>query len=125
MNEITLSGALQGEPELKFSGAGKAFCNFTVRVSEKAVAGQERKTSYFDCTVFGQLAENVAESLRGGDRVIVSGKLEQQKWEKDGEKRSKIAIVVWDVGADLRFVTVDVNRTERSDGTSEPALASF
>lgn len=124
MNEVTLSGALTGEPELRFTNNGKALCNFTVRFSPPAVKGQQRDSSFFDCTAWGQLAQNIAESFRDKDRVIVFGRLEQQKWEdRDGNKRSKVQIVAWAVGADVSYVTVEVTRNESSD--QEAALAQF
>jgi single-strand DNA-binding protein len=119
-NNITISGSLTGEPELKFTKAGKALCSFSVRVvTGKKQEGEEfPPAAFFDVTAWEKLAENVAESLQKGDRVIVSGRITQNNWEdKEGNKRSKLQIQASEVGADLSYAVVTVEQNERSGRT--------
>lgn len=113
MSSVTIVGTLGGEPELRFSQSGKAGC--TLSVCENRKRGEETEAHWYDVQCWGRLAENVAESLRKGDRVIVSGQLEQRKWEKDGEKRSKVQVVAWNVGPDLSWATCSVEKNPRED----------
>ena len=77
----------------------------------------EEAVSFFDVTCWAQMAENVAESVTKGTRVLVTGRLEQRSWEtNDGEKRSKVEIVADEVGPSLRWATATINRNERSGG---------
>jgi single-strand DNA-binding protein len=123
-NSVVVTGALQNDPELKFIANGKAVVNFTVREAGATVKGEKRDSSFYDVTVWGDLAEHVASSLEKGDRVIVSGKIEQQKWEtKEGDKRSKIVIVAFQVGAELSYTEVEVIRSEKAE--AEPVNAGF
>ncbi len=76
--------------------------------------------SFFDVTAWQQLAENVAESVQKGTRVIVTGRLDQRSWEtQDGEKRSKIEIVADEVGPSVRYATAAVTKNERRGGDFE------
>jgi single-strand DNA-binding protein len=68
---------------------------------------------FFDVTCWKDLAENVASSIEKGTRVIVTGRLQQRSWEKDGEKKSKVEIVADEVGPSLRWATAGVEKTER------------
>jgi single-strand DNA-binding protein len=74
-------------------------------------------------TVWGQYGENVAESIPKGCRVIVTGRLDQRSWEKDGEKRSKVEIVADEVAPSLRWATCQVVKTERQAPADKPAYA--
>lgn len=108
----TCTGNLTRTPELRFSQSGTAMCTFTVAENRKR--GDEEQTSFFDVVAFGSLAENVAESLSRGQRVVVMGRLEQRRWETpEGDKRSKIEIVAEAVGPDLRWATCDVHANRR------------
>ena len=94
INEVTVVGNLTRDPELRFTQAGLAVCNASVAVNRrwqnKTTQEWEEKVSYIDVTVWGVHGQNVAESLRKGDRVFVNGRLEQRSWEDDaGNKRSK------------------------------------
>lgn len=106
--QTSIVGNITRAPELRFTGAGLAVASFGVAVNRKK--GDEEVTSFFDVTAFGTLAEHVAE-LPKGCRVIVVGRLEQSTWEKDGEKRSKVAVVADEVGPSLRWATASVERT--------------
>lgn len=125
MQNVTLVGALQGEPELRFTGSGKALCNFSIRTVQPPKQGQERVSEFFDCTIWEKAAENFAETFRAKDRVIVIGKIRQEKWQKDGVDQRKITIQVQVAGADTTYNTVEINRTEAPAQQQAPALATF
>ena len=104
---ITIVGNLTADPELKFTNSGQAQTRFSVAVNRKFKEAET--TSFFNVTAWGSLAENLANSVRKGTRVIVEGRLEQRSWETDkGEKRSTVEISANSVGADLRFNIVNV-----------------
>jgi len=121
MNSSTnFTGNLTRDPELKFLDGGAAVARFTVAVSEKRKdrnGVETETTSFFDCDAIGTIAENVASSLKKGDRVVVTGNLKQRSWDdKDGNKRSAIELKVESVGPDLRFaVAVPARKTTTND----------
>lgn len=122
-NTTTLTGNLTREPELRFLPDGRPVCNFGIaQNTRRQVDGQwiDGETNYFDVAAFGSLGENLAESLKTGDRVIVHGSLRYRTWETDdGSKRSKIEVVADDVAASMMWATVDVTRNPRkADGTT-------
>lgn len=122
-NTVTIVGNVTRDPELRFTPAGAAVASFGVAWNNKRPDGEEQ-VSFFDVTCWKQLAENVAESLTKGMRVVVYGKIEQQSWQtQDGEKRTKIQIVADDVAPSLKWATASVARTE-SAGSAQPAKAS-
>lgn len=109
----TIIGNLTGPPELRFGkGSGASWCTFTVAENRKPKDGPETST-FIDCKAFGDLADNIAASLDKGMRVIVTGRLETETWERDGAKRSKLVLLVDGIGPDLRFATASVTRTSR------------
>ena len=91
INTVTISGRLTRDPELRYLNNGNAVANFAVAVN--GWNGTEETVSYFDCTCFGKRAEAVAQHRHQGDAVIVNGRLSQNRWEADGQKRSRIEIV--------------------------------
>ena len=116
----TIVGNLTRDPELRFTPGGHAVANFGIAVGTRRKDEQGKwgdgDTSFFDVTVWRDLAENCAESLEQGMRVIVHGKLGQRSWENDdGDKRSKVELTADYVGPDLRWVTCEVHRIERTD----------
>ena len=114
-NTITISGNLTRDPELKFLGSGTAVADLSVAVNRKDKDGNE-STSFIDVTAWQTLAENVAESLTRGARVIVTGRLEQQTWEdKDGGKRSKLVLIADDVAPSLKWATAIVTKGEATN----------
>jgi single-strand DNA-binding protein len=126
---ITIAGNLTRDPELRFTQGGRAVASFAVAVSYRFQSNGEWKeeSSYFDVTAWGTLGENIASSLTKGTRVVVSGRLQQRRYEtKEGEKRSAVEIVADEVGPSLRWATATVERTQRSGneggtgGTSRP-----
>lgn len=120
-NNVTVTGNITRDPELRFTPSGAAVANFGIAVNRRWQNRQtnewEEQVSYFDVTAWNQLAENSAESLTKGSRVTVTGRLEQRSWEtSDGERRSKIEIVADDIAASLRWATVDITKNERRGG---------
>jgi single-strand DNA-binding protein len=114
---ITLIGRVGTEPEMKFGQQGNAVLKFRVVTSgRRQVEGkwEDVDTSWWSITAFKQLAENLAESLKKGDPVIVVGKIKQRTYETPaGEKHSIVEVMAEAVGPDLRWVTASVKKAER------------
>ena len=102
-NTVTVSGNIVRDPELRFTNNNKAVCEFTVAWNQMARDGQEKKAHFFDCVAWEKMAESVSENARRGQRVTVTGRLNFESWEKDGQKRNKVNLVVEDVGMSLKF----------------------
>ena len=102
-NTVTVSGNVVRDPELRFTNNIKAVCEFTVAWNQMARDGQEKKAHFFDCVAWEKMAESVSENARRGQRVTVTGRLNFESWEKDGQKRNKVNLVVEDVGMSLKF----------------------
>lgn len=120
-NSITLVGNCTRDPELRFTSSGQAVAQFGLAVNRRWQNRQtnewEEQVSFFDVTCWQQMAENVAESVTKGTRVVVSGRLDQRSWEtQDGDKRSKVEIVADEVAPSLRYATAQIVRNERRDG---------
>lgn len=114
----TITGNLTRDPEIRYTREGLATTTLGVAVNhrwlDRASGTWEEATSYFDVVAWRELAENVALSLAKGMRVVVTGRLDQRSWESDeGERRTKVEIVADEIGAGLRYATVDVHRVER------------
>ena len=120
--QITIAGNLVDDPELRFTPAGQPVARFRVastpRFRDNATGEWKDGDSLFlTCNVWRQAAENVAESLTRGMRVIVSGRLRQRSYEtKEGEKRTVYEVEVDDVGPSLRNASAKVNKVARSSG---------
>jgi single-strand DNA-binding protein len=117
-NTVTIVGNITRDPELRFTPSGQATASFGVAVNRVWTdrQTQERKeaTSFFDIVCWGQLAENAAQSLSRGTRVVVSGRLDQRSWEnQEGEKRTKIEITADEVSPSLKWATVQITKNER------------
>jgi len=118
---ITVVGNLTGDPELRFTQGGQAVCNFTVastpRFLDKTTnEWKDGDAVFLRCNIWRQAAENVAESLSKGARVMVTGRLKQRSYEtKEGEKRTVYEIEADEVGPSLKFATVKVNRLKRDE----------
>jgi single-strand DNA-binding protein len=116
---ITVVGNLTNDPELRFTPSGAAVASFTVASSTRVLDKQTNEwkdgdTTFLRCNVWRQYAENVAESLQRGMRVIVNGRLKQRSYEtKEGEKRTVYEIEVDDVGPALRYATAKVTKVSR------------
>jgi single-strand DNA-binding protein len=105
---ITVVGNLTADPELRFTASGAAVASFTVastpRTFDKgANEWKDGEALFLRCSAWRQLAENVAESLTKGTRVIAQGRLQQRSYEKDGQKRTVIELEVDEIGPSLRF----------------------
>jgi len=119
---ITIIGNLTNDPELRFTPSGAAVANFTVASTPRTFDRQSNEwkdgeTLFMRCSVWRDAAENVAESLQRGTRVLVSGRLRSRSYEtKEGEKRTVYEVEVDDVGPSLRNASAKVNRIARSGG---------
>jgi single-strand DNA-binding protein len=119
---ITLVGNLVDDPELRFTPTGQAVARFRIASTPRYMDRQtnewkDGESLFLTCNVWRQAAENVAESLQRGMRVIVQGRLKQRSYEtKDGEKRTVYEVEVDEVGPSLRNATAKVNRTSRQGG---------
>ena len=119
---ITVIGNLTSDPELRFTPSGAAVANFTVASTPRNFDRQSGEWKdgdalFLRCNVWRQAAENVAESLTRGSRVIVSGRLKQRSFEtKEGEKRTVVELEVDEIGPSLRYATAKVTRASRGEG---------
>ena len=120
---ITVVGNLTADPELRFTPSGAAVASFTVASTPRTFdrgtnEWKDGDTLFLRCSVWRQAAENVAESLTKGQRVIVQGRLKQRSYEtKEGEKRTVYEVEVDELGPSLRNATAKVNKTSRSGGS--------
>ncbi|UKA52238.1 single-stranded DNA-binding protein (plasmid) [Arthrobacter sp. FW305-123] len=118
---ITVIGNLTSDPELRFTPSGSAVANFTIASTPRTFDRQSNEwkdgeTLFLRASVWREAAENVAESLTKGTRVIVSGRLKSRSYEtKEGEKRTVIELEVDEIGPSLRYANAKVNRTQRSN----------
>src|SRR3954469_20605269 len=116
---ITVIGNVTDDPELRFTPGGAAVANFTVASTPRTFDRQANEwkdgdTLFLRCSVWRQAAENVAESLHRGTRVIVQGRLRQRSFEtREGEKRTVVELEVDEVGPSLKFATTKVSKTTR------------
>jgi single-strand DNA-binding protein len=119
---ITVIGNLTDDPELRFTPSGAAVAKFRVASTPRFLdktSGEWKDGDplFLSCTVWRQVAENVAESLQRGARVIISGRLRQRSYEtKEGEKRTVIDLDVDEIGPSLRYATAKVQKMSRSGG---------
>ncbi|XVV03791.1 single-stranded DNA-binding protein [Actinosynnema sp. CA-248983] len=119
---ITVVGNLTADPELRFTQSGAAVASFTVASTPRTFDRQsgewkDGEALFLRCNVWRQVAENVAESLTRGSRVLVTGRLRQRSFEtKEGEKRTVIELEVDEIGPSLRYATAKVNKVSRGDG---------
>ena len=126
MNTVILLGNITRDPELRFIASGQANASFGLAVNRrwfnKTTQQYDEQASFFNVVAWGELGENLAESITKGARVVVTGRLEQRSWETDsGEKRTVIEVVADEVAPSLRWATAVVSKTERRDsGASAP-----
>lgn len=119
---ITVIGNLTADPELRFTPAGAAVANFTVASTPRTFDRQtnewkDGEALFLRCNIWREAAENVAESLTRGARVVVSGRLKQRSYEtKEGEKRTVMELEVDEIGPSLRYATAKVNKANRGSG---------
>jgi single-strand DNA-binding protein len=119
-NTVTLVGNLVEDPELRFTASGVAMARIRLAVNRRwrDQSGEwQEDTGYFGGTLWREAAENAAESLQKGMRVIVTGRLEQRSWEtQDGDRRSVIEVSIDELGPSLRWATASVTKTQRGGG---------
>jgi single-strand DNA-binding protein len=119
---ITVVGNLVDDPELRFTPSGAAVANFRIASTPRTFDRQTNEWKdgdalFLSCSVWRQAAENVAESLQRGMRVVVQGRLKQRSYEtREGEKRTVVELEVDEVGPSLAFATAKVTRASRSGG---------
>ncbi|MDP9798529.1 single-strand DNA-binding protein [Catenuloplanes nepalensis] len=119
---ITVVGNLTNDPELRFTASGAAVARFTVASTPRTLDRQsgewkDGEPLFLQCSVWRQAAENIAESLTRGSRVIVQGRLRQRSYEtREGEKRTVFEMEVDEVGPSLRYATAKVQKMSRSGG---------
>jgi single-strand DNA-binding protein len=124
---ITMIGNLVSDPELRFTPSGAAVAKFTVASTPRYLdkntnEWKDGDSLFLNCQIWRQAAENVAESLTRGMRVIVSGRLKQRSYEtKEGEKRTVFEVEVDEVGPSLRNATAKVTKTNKGGGSFTPA----
>jgi single-strand DNA-binding protein len=119
---ITVIGNLTADPELRFTPAGAAVANFTVASTPRTFdrnsnEWKDGEALFMRCNIWREAAENVAESLTRGSRVIVSGRLKQRSYEtREGEKRTVVELEVDEIGPSLKYATAKVNKASRGGG---------
>jgi len=119
---VTIVGNLTDDPSLKFLQTGSAVVNMTVASTPRSYNKQTNEwedgdTLFMRCSLWREAAENVAESLTKGMRVVVVGRLVQRSWETNGEKRTVMELQVDEIGPSLRYATARVTRTQRADAS--------
>lgn len=122
---VTVVGNVVSEPDLRFTPNGAAVANWriasTPRTYDKASGEwKDGETLWLTCSVWKQQAENVAESLQKGMRVIVTGRLKSRQWEKDGQKHTVFEIDVDEVGPSLKSATAKVSKALREKPSQPP-----
>ncbi|WP_129657157.1 single-stranded DNA-binding protein [Rothia halotolerans] len=119
---ITVVGNLTADPELRFTPSGAAVANFTIASTPRTYDRQsgewkDQEALFLRCSIWREAAENVAESLTKGQRVVAQGRLKARSYEtKEGERRTSMELDVDEIGPSLRFATATVNRNQRSGG---------
>lgn len=123
-NSVAIVGNVTRDPELRFTTGGQATASFGVAVNRKwqnkSTQEWEEKVSFFDVVCWQELADNVAETVGKGMRVVVTGRLEQRSWEADGQKRSKVEIVADEVAPSLRWATAVVTKVQAGKSERGP-----
>lgn len=123
---ITVVGNITADPELRFTPSGAAVANFTIASTPRAFdreSGEwkDQEALFLRCSIWREAAENVAESLTKGQRVIAQGRLKARSYEtKEGERRTSMELDVDEIGPSLRFATASINRNQRSGGNNRP-----
>jgi len=120
---VTVIGNLTADPELRFTPSGAAVASFTVASTPRTfdrASGEwkDGEALFLRCNIWRQAAENVAESLQKGMRVVVQGRLKQRQYEtREGEKRTVVELDVDEIGPSLRYATAKVNKVSRGSGS--------
>lgn len=117
--EMHVVGNITRDPELRFGTNGNPWCTFGIAVNSVTTVRGERveETEFLNCKAFREMAENIAESLTKGTRVVVFGKYKTETWtDKDNNERKTPVVVVDSIGPDLRWASAVVTRNARNEG---------
>jgi single-strand DNA-binding protein len=119
-NSVTVVGNLTRDPELRYTTSGRGVASFGLAVNRRYQQNGEWQevTSFFNVVAWGDLGENLAASVEKGARLIVTGRLEQRSYEKDGEKKSIVEIVADEAGPSLRWAQAQIERIARDSAGS-------
>jgi single-strand DNA-binding protein len=125
--QLTITGNLTKEPELRFTPQGKAVCRLTIATSKgvkKPDGSWENKdNSFWNCVLWDKLAENAADSLQKGDSVVAFGQIKDVSWEKDGAKVYSKEVNLWNIGIDLKRFSVKADRSAAGKAAAGGAAA--
>lgn len=118
---VTVIGTVTAQPELKFIPSGKAVANFSIaansrRKNKDTGEWEDGDTTFLRANVWGEYAENIAETLEKGSRVIATGQLKQRSWEKEGNKQTSFELEVEEIGPSLRYATAKVTKVSKTSG---------
>jgi len=122
-NKVTLLGNLTRDPELRTTPSGRSVCSFSLAVNRTWNNQQGEKqedVSFFDCTAWGKAGEIINQYTQKGQALLISGRLNQRTWEQDGQKRSKVDVVV----EDFNFISDGNRGGDRSSSSSSSDTAS-
>ena len=120
-NSVTLVGNVTKDPELRYTTGGRGVASFGLAVNRRyQVNGEwQEQVSFFNIVAWGDLGENAAASINKGNRVIVTGRLEQRSYEtKEGEKRNVTEVIADELGPSLRWAQVQIERISRDDAAA-------
>ena len=128
-NTVTIVGNLVDDPDLRFNPSGVARANLRVAVNrrwfDRNINDYQEEVSFFSAVCWRDLAENVADSLSKGTRVIINGRLQQRTWETEqGEKRNVVEITIDEIGPSLKWATAAVTRSESSSARASGGRSS-
>ncbi len=118
---MTVIGNAANDAELRFTSSGVAMATFTLAVTprvKKDDSWSDGETTWFRCTVWREMAEQVAETVTKGMRLIVHGRFKTRQYEKDGQTRTSIELEVDEVGPSLRYATAKVQKMQRSNDSN-------
>jgi single-strand DNA-binding protein len=123
---ITIIGNLTADPELRFTPSGQAVCNFTVASTARFFDKQKNEwaegdTTFIRCSVWREMAENCAETLEKGNRVVVTGTLKVRQYETEKGKGTSVECDVEEVGPSLKWASAKITRNQSSSGGGRPA----
>lgn len=125
-NAIVVVGNVTRAPELRVTPTGQGNARLGIAVNrrwqDKQSGDWKEATSFFDVVCWRELADNVCESIDKGTRVVVTGRLEQRSYEKDGQQRSVVEIIADEVAPSLRWATCRVEKVERSNGARQESM---
>lgn len=117
MSQVSISGNVTRDPELRFTPSGVAVATFGFAENRKKKDGTD-ETEFFNVVCWKTLAENAATCVTKGMRLVITGKLQFTAWETpEGDKRSKVEILAWDFGPSLLWATAEVEKNERAAGS--------